>query len=155
MCLASAVTWAFSPPENKHLTLIESCSLQCTLRPYPALEPALHLLPENLLVSGLQPVPGLLPAHGDAGKGRFVSLRAGSREGPGQPSGVGRGAGPSPSGVSRPAGHVFLLPGRAPRGGGWTVPGSPAAGSPWRATETDGDLCCCLKTNDQGLGSGG
>lgn len=123
MCLASAVTWAFSPPENKHLTLIESCSLQCTLRPHPALEPALHLLPENLLVSGLQPVPGLLPAHGDAGKGRFVSLRAGSQAGPGQPSGVGRGAGPSPSGVSRPAGHVFLLPGRAPSGGGWTVPG--------------------------------
>nr|KAF6506895.1 nephrocystin 4 [Rousettus aegyptiacus] len=53
--------------QNKHLTLIESCSLQCTLRPHPALEPALHLLPENLLVSGLQPVPGLLPAHGDAG----------------------------------------------------------------------------------------
>lgn len=73
MCLASSVTWAFSPPENKHLTLIESCSLQCTLRPHPALEPALHLLPENLLVSGLQPVPGLLPAHGDAGKGRFAA----------------------------------------------------------------------------------
>ncbi|XP_039697970.1 nephrocystin-4 [Pteropus medius] len=53
--------------QNKHMTLIESCSLQCTLRPHPALEPALHLLPENLLVSGLQPVPGLLPAHGDTG----------------------------------------------------------------------------------------
>lgn len=118
MCLASAVTWAFSPPENKHLTLIESCSLQCTLRPHPALEPALHLLPENLLVSGLQPVPGLLPAHGDAGKGRFVSLRAGSRAGPRQPSGVGRGAGPSPSGVSRPAGHVCLLPAGALPGEG-------------------------------------
>lgn len=80
---------AFSPPENKHMTLIESCSLQCTLRLHPALEPALHLLPENLLVSGLQHVPGLLPAHGDAGK-----------PGHGQPSGVGRGAGPGGAAVA-------------------------------------------------------
>ncbi|XP_006876981.1 PREDICTED: nephrocystin-4 [Chrysochloris asiatica] len=53
--------------QNKHLTLLESCSLQYTLRPHPALEPALHLLPENLLVSGLQNIPGLLPAHGEVG----------------------------------------------------------------------------------------
>ncbi|KAM7100293.1 nephrocystin-4 isoform 2-T4 [Molossus nigricans] len=53
--------------QNKLLTVIESCSLQYTLRPHPALEPAFHLLPENLLVSGLQPVPGLLPAPGDSG----------------------------------------------------------------------------------------
>ncbi|XP_062046319.1 nephrocystin-4 isoform X2 [Lepus europaeus] len=52
---------------NKHMTLIESCSLQYSLKPHPPLEPALHLLPENLLVSGLQPIPGLLPAHGDTG----------------------------------------------------------------------------------------
>uniref|UniRef100_A0A8C6FIF1 Nephrocystin 4 n=1 Tax=Moschus moschiferus TaxID=68415 RepID=A0A8C6FIF1_MOSMO len=53
--------------QNKHMTLIESCSLQCTLRPYPLLEPVFHLLPENLLVSGLQQIPGLLPAHGESG----------------------------------------------------------------------------------------
>ncbi|XP_053776238.1 nephrocystin-4 isoform X2 [Desmodus rotundus] len=53
--------------QNKHMTVIENCSLQCTLRPHPALEPAFHLLPENLLVSGLQHIPGLLPAHGDTG----------------------------------------------------------------------------------------
>ncbi|XP_054439309.1 nephrocystin-4 [Pteronotus mesoamericanus] len=53
--------------QNKHLTVIENCGLQCTLRPHPALEPAFHLLPENLLVSGLQHIPGLLPAPGDAG----------------------------------------------------------------------------------------
>ncbi|KAM8791790.1 nephrocystin-4 [Rhynchonycteris naso] len=53
--------------QNKHLTLVEGCGLHCTLRPHPALEPALHLLPENLLVSGLQHVPGILPAHGDMG----------------------------------------------------------------------------------------
>lgn len=59
-------------PESKHLTAIESCGLQYTLQPHPALEPAFHLLPENLLVSGLQPPPGLLPAPRDAGKGRAV-----------------------------------------------------------------------------------
>ncbi|XP_047647189.1 nephrocystin-4 isoform X3 [Phacochoerus africanus] len=53
--------------KNKHMALIESCSLQYTLRPHPLLEPVFHLLPENLLVSGLQQVPGLLPAHGEAG----------------------------------------------------------------------------------------
>ncbi|XP_019602256.2 nephrocystin-4 isoform X1 [Rhinolophus sinicus] len=53
--------------QNKHMTLIESCSLQFTLRPHPLLEPVFHLLPENLLVSGLQHIPGLLPAHGETG----------------------------------------------------------------------------------------
>ncbi|XP_063091449.1 nephrocystin-4 isoform X3 [Cavia porcellus] len=53
--------------QNKHMTLIENCSLHYTLRPHPALEPAFHLLPENLLVSGLQPIPGLLAAHSDVG----------------------------------------------------------------------------------------
>ncbi|KAK1340562.1 hypothetical protein QTO34_019132 [Cnephaeus nilssonii] len=53
--------------QSKHLTAIESCGLQYTLQPHPALEPAFHLLPENLLVSGLQPPPGLLPAPRDVG----------------------------------------------------------------------------------------
>ncbi|XP_058530465.1 nephrocystin-4 isoform X2 [Ochotona princeps] len=53
--------------QSKHLTVIEGCSLQYSLKPHPPLEPALHLLPENLLVSGLQHVPGLLPAPGDTG----------------------------------------------------------------------------------------
>lgn len=65
--------------QNKHMTLIENCSLHYTLRPHPALEPAFHLLPENLLVSGLQPVPGLLPAHGAVGKGPFDSVHSVSR----------------------------------------------------------------------------
>lgn len=50
------------------MTLMENCSLQYTLKPHPPLEPAFHLLPENLLVSGLQQIPGLLPPHGDMGK---------------------------------------------------------------------------------------
>ncbi|TEA39328.1 hypothetical protein DBR06_SOUSAS2110085 [Sousa chinensis] len=53
--------------QNKHMTLIENCSLQYTLKPHPLLEPVFHLLPENLLVSGLQQIPGLLPAHGESG----------------------------------------------------------------------------------------
>nr|XP_033700218.1 nephrocystin-4 isoform X9 [Tursiops truncatus] len=53
--------------KNKHMTLIENCSLQYTLKPHPLLEPVFHLLPENLLVSGLQQIPGLLPAHGESG----------------------------------------------------------------------------------------
>ncbi|XP_072587222.1 nephrocystin-4 isoform X10 [Vulpes vulpes] len=53
--------------QNKHMTPIESCSLQYALRPHPLLEPVFHLLPQNLLVSGLQHIPGLLPAHGEKG----------------------------------------------------------------------------------------
>ncbi|XP_077747576.1 nephrocystin-4 isoform X3 [Canis aureus] len=53
--------------QNKHMTLIESCSLQYTLKPHPLLEPVFHLLPQNLLVSGLQHIPGLVPAHGEKG----------------------------------------------------------------------------------------
>ncbi|KAM4872565.1 nephrocystin-4 isoform 2-T2 [Thomomys bottae] len=53
--------------QSKHLTMVEACCLLYTLRPHPALEPAFHLLPENLLVSGLQQIPGLLPPHGDMG----------------------------------------------------------------------------------------
>ncbi|XP_045331391.1 nephrocystin-4 isoform X5 [Leopardus geoffroyi] len=49
------------------MTLMESCSLQYMLRPHPLLEPVFHLLPENLLVSGLQHIPGLLPAPGEKG----------------------------------------------------------------------------------------
>ncbi|XP_021056887.1 nephrocystin-4 [Mus pahari] len=53
--------------QNKFMTLMENCSLQYTLKPHPPLEPAFHLLPENLLVSGFQQIPGLLPPHGDTG----------------------------------------------------------------------------------------
>ncbi|XP_077620115.1 nephrocystin-4 [Crocuta crocuta] len=53
--------------QNKHVTLVENCSLQYTLRPHPLLESVFHLIPENLLVSGLQHIPGLLPAHGEKG----------------------------------------------------------------------------------------
>ncbi|XP_058160552.1 nephrocystin-4 isoform X6 [Dasypus novemcinctus] len=53
--------------QNRHMSLVENCSLLYTLRPHPGLGPARRLFPENLLVSGLQQIPGLLPAHGETG----------------------------------------------------------------------------------------
>ncbi|NXN58937.1 NPHP4 protein, partial [Rynchops niger] len=51
--------------KNKYLTVMEKSHLQYSLKLHQPLEMIFHLLPENLLVSGLQTVPGLLPAHGD------------------------------------------------------------------------------------------
>ncbi|XP_019396720.1 PREDICTED: nephrocystin-4 isoform X4 [Crocodylus porosus] len=51
--------------KNKYMTVMENSHLQCTLKLHPPLEAAYHLFPENLLMSGLQRIPGLLPAQGD------------------------------------------------------------------------------------------
>ncbi|NWI55997.1 NPHP4 protein, partial [Calyptomena viridis] len=51
--------------KNKYLTVMEKTHLQYALKVHQPLETIFHLLPENLLISGLQMVPGLLPAHGD------------------------------------------------------------------------------------------
>ncbi|KAM6046344.1 nephrocystin-4 isoform 2-T3 [Chlamydotis macqueenii] len=51
--------------KNKYLTVMEKSHLQYALKPHQPLETIFHLLPENLLMSGLQNVPGLLVAHGD------------------------------------------------------------------------------------------
>ncbi|XP_074704268.1 nephrocystin-4 isoform X2 [Strix aluco] len=53
--------------KNKYLTVMEKSHLQYTLKPHPPLETIFHLLPENLLMSGLQTIPGLLPARGNVG----------------------------------------------------------------------------------------
>ncbi|XP_075376442.1 nephrocystin-4 isoform X5 [Mycteria americana] len=53
--------------KNKYLTVMEKSHLQYALKPHQPLETIFHLLPENLLMSGLQTVPGLLPGHGDTG----------------------------------------------------------------------------------------
>ncbi|XP_075028274.1 nephrocystin-4 isoform X1 [Calonectris borealis] len=53
--------------KNKYLTVMEKSHLQYTLKPHQPLETIFHLLPENILMSGLQTVPGLLPAHRNAG----------------------------------------------------------------------------------------
>ncbi|KFZ63786.1 Nephrocystin-4, partial [Antrostomus carolinensis] len=51
--------------KNKYLTVMEKSHLQYSLKPHQPLETIFHLLPENLLISGLQNVPGLLPVQGD------------------------------------------------------------------------------------------
>ncbi|XP_048823442.1 nephrocystin-4 isoform X2 [Lagopus muta] len=53
--------------KNKYMTIMENSHLQYSLKLHLPLEKVFHLLPENLLVSGLQKIPGLLPAHGEAG----------------------------------------------------------------------------------------
>ncbi|KAM9521535.1 nephrocystin-4 isoform 1-T1 [Guaruba guarouba] len=51
--------------KNKYLTVMEKSHLQYTLKPHQPLEMIFHLLPENLPVSGLQNIPGLLPVCRD------------------------------------------------------------------------------------------
>ncbi|RMB91669.1 hypothetical protein DUI87_31899 [Hirundo rustica rustica] len=53
--------------KNKYMTVMEKSHLQYALKSHQPLEAVFHLLPENLLISGMQTVPGLLPAHGDRG----------------------------------------------------------------------------------------
>ncbi|NXW61333.1 NPHP4 protein, partial [Eurystomus gularis] len=52
--------------KNKYLTVMQKTHLQYALKPHQPLETIFHLLPENLLVSGRQTIPGVLPVHGDA-----------------------------------------------------------------------------------------
>lgn len=75
---------------------MEKSHLQYALKPHQPLEMIFHLLPENLLMSGLQTVPGLLPARGDASKGSFpfsalllLLKAAGPWRGCGQGAGMG------------------------------------------------------------------
>ncbi|KAJ7306525.1 hypothetical protein JRQ81_009884 [Phrynocephalus forsythii] len=49
--------------KNKHLAVVEGSHLQCSLQPHPPLEAVHHLLPENIPVSSLQRIPGILAAH--------------------------------------------------------------------------------------------
>ncbi|NXP80298.1 NPHP4 protein, partial [Ramphastos sulfuratus] len=54
----------FPVEKNKYLMVMEKSHLQYALKTHQALEMIFHLLPENLLVSGLQTLPGVLPARG-------------------------------------------------------------------------------------------
>ncbi|XP_075461060.1 nephrocystin-4 isoform X4 [Ascaphus truei] len=49
------------------MALIENSHVQYTLRPHSVLETALHLLPENLLVSGSEKIPGIITAKDESG----------------------------------------------------------------------------------------
>lgn len=46
--------------DNSLLTLVEGAHLECVIKKHPALDPAMHLLPENVLVSGDENIPGLM-----------------------------------------------------------------------------------------------
>ncbi|KAI1892585.1 hypothetical protein AGOR_G00135100 [Albula goreensis] len=51
--------------QNKLMSVIEGAHLQYTLKPHPALETAMLFLPENVLVSGTESIPGVVPSSGN------------------------------------------------------------------------------------------
>uniref|UniRef100_A0A8C6YZW0 Nephrocystin 4 n=1 Tax=Nothoprocta perdicaria TaxID=30464 RepID=A0A8C6YZW0_NOTPE len=65
--------------KNKYMTVMENSHLQYTLRPHAPLETIAHLFPENLLMSGLQRIPGVLPARGHTGERHTGRPRRGHR----------------------------------------------------------------------------
>uniref|UniRef100_A0A8C5QD86 Nephrocystin 4 n=1 Tax=Leptobrachium leishanense TaxID=445787 RepID=A0A8C5QD86_9ANUR len=54
---------------NQHMILIENSQIQYTVRPHGALDGALHLLSQNLLVSGSEKIPGIIPGLDGSGDG--------------------------------------------------------------------------------------
>ncbi|XP_041712170.2 nephrocystin-4 isoform X2 [Coregonus clupeaformis] len=48
--------------QNKLLMPIDGAHLVCSLKPHPALAPAMHLFPQNMLVSGDENIPGVTPS---------------------------------------------------------------------------------------------
>lgn len=46
--------------DNSLLTSVEGAHLECVIKKHPALDSAMHLLPENALVSGDENIPGLM-----------------------------------------------------------------------------------------------
>ncbi|XP_056895840.1 nephrocystin-4 isoform X2 [Takifugu flavidus] len=52
---------------NGLLAAVEGAHLECVIKKHPAMDPAMHLLPENVLVTGDENIPGLLSSPtGDA-----------------------------------------------------------------------------------------
>uniref|UniRef100_A0A4W4GL90 Nephronophthisis 4 n=1 Tax=Electrophorus electricus TaxID=8005 RepID=A0A4W4GL90_ELEEL len=57
------------PLQSKYMfTVMEGTQLLYSLQPHPALTPIMHLLPPNILVSGHDLIPGVLPPTDDTGK---------------------------------------------------------------------------------------
>ncbi|XP_018081599.1 nephrocystin-4-like isoform X2 [Xenopus laevis] len=52
---------------NQHMTLIENTSIQYSVRPHKVLPTVAHLFPENVLVSGSETIPGIMPSCDDSG----------------------------------------------------------------------------------------
>lgn len=46
--------------DNGLLAAVEGAHLECVIKKHPAMDPAMHLLPENVLVTGDESIPGLL-----------------------------------------------------------------------------------------------
>lgn len=68
------------------LTSVEGAHLECVIKKHPALDPAMHLLPENVLVSGDENIPGLMssptgkshqPVPGQKPKKKWSSVKIG------------------------------------------------------------------------------
>lgn len=53
---------------NAVLSAIEGTQLLYSLQPHPALNPIMHLLPPNIMVSGHELIPGVLPPTDSTGK---------------------------------------------------------------------------------------
>ncbi|XP_066547535.1 nephrocystin-4 [Amia ocellicauda] len=53
--------------QNKHVTRIEGAHIQYTLQPHPALETVMHLLPQDMVVSGAEEIPGVVPSSDVSG----------------------------------------------------------------------------------------
>ncbi|XP_062315701.1 nephrocystin-4-like isoform X2 [Osmerus eperlanus] len=49
-------------PKKQLLRIIEGAHLVFNIKPHPALAPIMHLFPENILVSGDENIPGLVPS---------------------------------------------------------------------------------------------
>ncbi|CAG01757.1 unnamed protein product [Tetraodon nigroviridis] len=53
--------------DDSLLTLVEGAHLECVIKKHPALDPAMHLFPENVFISGDENIPGLMSSPtGDA-----------------------------------------------------------------------------------------
>lgn len=53
---------------NAVMSAIEGTQLLYSLHPHPALNPIMHLLPPNIMVSGQELIPGVLPPTDSTGK---------------------------------------------------------------------------------------
>uniref|UniRef100_A0A4W3GNG7 Nephrocystin 4 n=1 Tax=Callorhinchus milii TaxID=7868 RepID=A0A4W3GNG7_CALMI len=50
--------------KNRLMTLIEGSHILYLLRTHPALEKVMHLVPENMLISGVETIPGIVQPYG-------------------------------------------------------------------------------------------
>jgi len=56
------IFFLFFSPDGSLLKAIDGAHVDCVVKGHPALASMGHLLPENMLVSGLDHIPGLVPS---------------------------------------------------------------------------------------------